>query len=94
MNQSKAYLLAIDVGTSSLKAVIYDRAGRVISSATQRYGYSVSNLGWVEGNPALWWQALCTSIEELHKADIDLPRRSGSSPYRTNAHSCAIGQEF
>jgi len=72
VNQSEVYLLAVDVGTSSLKAVIYDRAGRVISSENQRYGYSTPKIGWVEADPAEWWQALCVSIKELHKAEIDL----------------------
>ena len=61
------YILAVDVGTSSLKAVVYDRAGGVMASATQRYPTSDQNLpaGWAEADPHEWWNALQTTVEEL-----------------------------
>jgi xylulokinase len=50
--------LTLDVGTSSLKAVLYDAGGHVLDKTTQRYGYEAKRAGWAEGDPHLWWRAL------------------------------------
>jgi sugar (pentulose or hexulose) kinase len=36
---TRQLILTVDVGTSALKTVVYDRAGRVMASSTQRYSY-------------------------------------------------------
>lgn len=41
-------VLAWDVGTSGVKAVVADRDGRVIASARRAYGLSMRDGGWVE----------------------------------------------
>jgi len=51
-------ILTVDVGTSSLKAVVYDGSGQVVASSTQRYGYRTPEAGWAEADPESWWQAL------------------------------------
>lgn len=64
--------LAIDVGTSALKAVLYNPAGAVIASATRRYAYHVPQPGWAEANPADWWQALAEAMHELTSTGYEL----------------------
>jgi sugar (pentulose or hexulose) kinase len=44
-------ILAVDVGTSALKAVLYDRAGQVTAQASRRYGYTTPQPGWAEADP-------------------------------------------
>jgi xylulokinase len=72
VNPNAPFLFAVDAGTSSLKTVVYDHAGNVLSSANQRYGYSTPEAGWAEADPAAWWQALCAAVPQLHQAGIDL----------------------
>ena len=72
MKQRTPFLLAIDLGTSALKAVVYDPAGQVSASAAREYGYDTPEIGWVEADPAAWWQALCDAVEELHQTGVDL----------------------
>ncbi|RPI51906.1 MAG: hypothetical protein EHM56_08960, partial [Chloroflexi bacterium] len=48
MSQPNPSILAVDVGTSSLKAVLYEDGGRVLASSTQRYGYQAPKPGWAE----------------------------------------------
>jgi xylulokinase len=57
--------LTLDVGTSSLKAVLYDAGARVVDKATERYGYQAEHPGWAEGDPHTWWQALRSSLAAL-----------------------------
>lgn len=72
MDHSSPFLFAIDLGTSALKAVLYDRAGEVLASASRQYGYDTPEIGWVEADPEAWWQALCEAVAELRRAGADL----------------------
>ena len=61
-------VLAIDVGTSTLKAVVYSRAGQVLHVASRRYGYTMPQPGWAEADPAAWWAALEAAMVDLRQA--------------------------
>lgn len=65
---NRGAILGIDVGTSSLKAVIYDIHGKVTAMNSQSYDYTTPEPGWAEIDPELWWQAFKKAIKELHKA--------------------------
>ncbi len=65
MEQNRPYVLALDVGTSSLKAVIYSRSGETLAAAAQRYDYVSPQPGWGEMDPELWWKALTAAIAQL-----------------------------
>ena len=67
MGGGRSYLLAVDVGTSSLKAVLYDCQGNVRGSATQRYSYISKRPGWVEGDPEAWWDAFKEAVGDLRE---------------------------
>lgn len=67
-------LLAADVGTSSLKAVVYDHRGRVLKVAVRRYAYTAPEPGWAEGDPEAWWQAFCDATQELGQSGLALDR--------------------
>lgn len=52
------YLLAIDQGTSSSRAVIFDRNVRVIASAQQEFPQEYPQPGWVEHDPEAIWRSV------------------------------------
>ncbi len=58
-------ILTVDVGTSSVKAVLYDTAGRVLATAQRRYGYQSPQPGWAEADPQEWWEGTRQAIQEL-----------------------------
>jgi xylulokinase len=62
-------ILAVDIGTSSLKAVVYDCLGGVLTSASQRYPATAqpSQPGWVETDPQVWWDAFLFVIGQLRE---------------------------
>lgn len=66
------YILAVDVGTSSLKAVLYGMAGDVLGSATRRYEYQAANPGWAEGSPEDWWIAFEGALADLRQEGFSL----------------------
>jgi len=52
---STRFLLAIDQGTSSSRAVIYDHSASVIGSAQQEFPQIYPQPGWVEHDPEAIW---------------------------------------
>ncbi len=58
------FLLGLDVGTSSLKAVIIDAAGAVLSTASSAYEVDRPHEGWSEQPPERWWAAACKAVPQ------------------------------
>jgi xylulokinase len=57
-------LLGIDLGTSGVKAVLFDSAdGRPIASATEAYPLLLPHPGWAEQEPEDWWRAAVAAIQ-------------------------------
>jgi xylulokinase len=61
--------LGIDIGTSGVKAIVIDRAGKALGEATARSVEPVRpHPGWSEQNPADWWSAVLEACDALSKA--------------------------
>jgi len=61
----KEYLLGIDIGTSSCKTAVFDRAGHVMASASASYPVAYPHAGWAEQDPADWWDGVCRALKQL-----------------------------
>lgn len=61
----KDCLLGIDLGTSSIKAGLFDTRGKPIAFADESYPLSTPRSGWAEQSPEDWWRALCVCIRRL-----------------------------
>lgn len=70
--ETSPYILAIDAGTSALKAVLYTTTGQVLTTATRRYDYYTPHPGWAEADPLDWWAALVAAVADLRAAGFDL----------------------
>ena len=60
-NPNAQYIMSLDQGTSSSRAVIYDLQGEVIASGQQTFDMSFPEDGWVEQNPEVLWQTTLDS---------------------------------
>ena len=66
-----AYLLALDQGTTSSRAAVFDTRGGLVAIAQQEFTQHYPRPGWVEHDPEQIWQSqLDTAREVLVKADI------------------------
>ena len=62
-------LLGIDLGTSSVKVVVFSVEGLLKGVAMAEYPILTSRLGFAEQNPEEWWHAAVTAVREaLDKA--------------------------
>jgi xylulokinase len=66
-------LLGIDLGTSSVKAVVTDDSGRVIAQSVAGYPVSNPHPGWAEADPDHWLTASVTAVRQA-------VHNSGTSP--------------
>ena len=66
------YIMALDQGTSSSRAVIYTDAGTVVALAQQEFTTITPQDGWVEQDPEEIWQSvLAVGREALQFAGLD-----------------------
>ncbi|MDO4475729.1 MAG: xylulokinase [Lachnospiraceae bacterium] len=56
------YVMGIDLGTSSTKALIEDESGRPMGSGSGSYGISIPVMSYAEQDPREYWQAVVTAI--------------------------------
>lgn len=59
------YLLGIDIGTSGVKALLIDRAGKVVASASESYPLLTPQPLWAEQEPDDWWHATCQVVRRV-----------------------------
>ena len=65
-----AWILGLDVGTSSTKGVVIDEAGRVAQAATATYELLSPQTNWFEQDPGDWVAATQSVMRELEAFPI------------------------
>lgn len=66
-----AYVLALDQGTTSSRAMLYDKTGNVVAMAQQEFSQYYPQLGWVEHDATEIWQTQLTVAKHvIQKANI------------------------
>lgn len=70
----KKYILAIDQGTTSSRALVFDRRGNVIAAAWEEFPQYYPQAGWVEQNPEELLQSVVNVVQkvmqEINPADV------------------------
>ena len=64
---SATRLLALDVGTQSARAIVFDEQGHLIAKAQRVFEPTYTSLqpGWAEQDPELYWRAVTEACREL-----------------------------
>lgn len=57
MTQNKPYLLALDQGTTSSRAIVFDKKGKIISTSQKEFKQYFPKQGWVEHDPEEIWKS-------------------------------------
>lgn len=80
MNFRHKYVLAIDQGTTTSRAILFNRQGQVITLSQKTFQQYFPKPGWVEHDPNEIWYTQSLAIKEaMAKADV------------TDAHIACIG---
>ena len=66
-----SYILALDQGTTSSRAVVFDKESQIVSVAQKEFTQIFPHSGWVEHNPhEIWETQRDTAVEALQKANL------------------------
>ena len=72
MTPTEKFVLAIDQGTTSTRAIIFNHSGEIVSVGQKEFTQIFPNPGWVEHNPIEIWETTRTVVAEaLQKAEIN-----------------------
>jgi len=77
-NPNTSFLIGIDLGTSSVKAVLIDQLGKMLDWTDKEYGISSPYPDWAEQDPEIWVDATIEVVRQLlQKSKIDVKRVVG-----------------
>src|SRR5690625_3545674 len=66
------YVMAIDQGTTSTRAIVFDHSGSIVSSGQLEHEQILPRAGWVEHDPAEIWRNTREVVgQALARPDID-----------------------
>ena len=69
----KQYVLAIDQGTTSSRAIIFNKKSEIVAMSQMEFSQICPNNGWVEHNPEEIWETVYQVIKEaLFKSGLQL----------------------
>jgi glycerol kinase len=58
------FVLALDQGTTSSRAILFDHAGNAVASAQREFTQHFPRPGWVEHDPREIWESQCATIND------------------------------
>ena len=89
MNSLKPFVLALDVGTSSLKAVVYAFDGNILASESSSYEYFSPQPGWAEASPSDWQSAMEECLTRLSQ-NLDLLQQIEVIAFTGQMHTAVL----
>lgn len=67
----KKYVLSLDQGTTSSRAIVFDKIGNIVSVAQKEFSQIYPNPGWVEHNAEeIWSTQASVALEAVLKANL------------------------
>ncbi len=74
---SRDLILAIDNGTQSLRALVFDPEGNLLAREQVVFAepYYTQQPGWAEQDPEVFWQSLCLACQRLWRREPKLRER-------------------
>ena len=83
-------ILAIDNGTSSVRALLFDLSGSLVAkSRVVIEPYFSEQPGWAEQHPHYFWESLCQACQQLW-AQTDIPKEAVKGVALTTQRSTVV----
>ncbi len=87
------YVLGLDLGTSALKGLVFDRKGKLVDEAVASYPMSNPQMGYSEQQPADWLEAADQILKELLGEVTDLKDELAGISFSGQMHSLVLLDE-
>ena len=78
------HILALDQGTSSSRAIVFDAGGGVVAAAQREFGQHFPQPGWVEHEPEEIWDTQLTVAREADGKAV--PARGADQGHLADGH--------
>ena len=69
------YVMGIDLGTSSVKAVVMGREGSILSAAGQEYEIMTNPAGYAQQDPRQWWEKTKEAVRQVLSQSRIMPEQ-------------------
>lgn len=89
MNTNKKYILAIDQGTTSSRAIVFDKNGQIITVGQYEHEQIFPRAGWVEHDPLEIWRNVRKSVADCF-SDVEINHHEIASVGITNQRETAV----
>lgn len=78
MNKDNQFILALDQGTTSSRAILFDHKGKIVTVAQKDFEQIFPKPGWVEHDPIeIWTSQASVAAEGITKANISADQIAG-----------------
>ncbi len=72
MNSKEKFILALDQGTTSSRAIIYNHKGEIVATSQKDFEQIFPQPGWVEHDPhEIWYTQSSVAAESVAKSNLD-----------------------
>src|SRR6201987_2954168 len=71
----KDLLLAIDVGTGSVRAALITATGEIVAFSAKEHDQIVPQFGWSEQRPQTWWEGAVATVRTVLDRIDQAPHR-------------------
>ncbi|MBS4460993.1 xylulokinase [Aerococcaceae bacterium zg-B36] len=88
-----SYVLGIDLGTGSLKGLLFNQAGKLITTVSRKYELSQPQPGYSEQNPNDWKVAMFEVLDELKATVSDFAEQLVGISFSGQMHSLVLLDE-
>ena len=88
-----AYLMGIDLGTSSLKTLLMDENGQIEAVCARDYQFASPRNGYAEHDPREWWDACCFTIRQAIKESGVAPQEIAGLSFSGQMHGAVLLDE-
>lgn len=80
------YVMGIDLGTSSVKAILMDRKGTITAVSQKGYEVEIPTSGFAHQAPEIWWKQTKAAIQEAIKKAGITPEEITASGFSGQMH--------
>jgi sugar (pentulose or hexulose) kinase len=85
------YVLSIDCGTQSARAIIFDEKGNLLLKSQQKFEpYYSKKPGWAEQDPNLFWDKIVIAIKAIKKEDSSIIDNIDAIVVTTQRDTCVF----
>lgn len=85
-----SYMIGIDLGTSSLKGILLDKTGTILTTKQAEYDLMTPQVGYSEQDPQVWLDALENVLEEIIQAVPTAAAQTEGLSFSGQMHSLVL----